>query len=75
MDLVVYGAEWCRPCQQTKKQLDELQVVYSYVDLQEANPHSFKNIPVVTLEQNGIIVEKFTGFDLERLKQFIEKLG
>ncbi|MBD4566801.1 NrdH-redoxin, partial [Xanthomonas citri pv. citri] len=31
--LTVYGADWCRDCLRTKRQLDELGVAYDYVDL------------------------------------------
>lgn len=31
--LTMFGADWCRDCVRTKKQLDELGVAYTYVDL------------------------------------------
>jgi glutaredoxin-like protein len=31
--ITMYGADWCRDCIRTKKQLDELGVEYRYVDL------------------------------------------
>lgn len=31
--ITVFGADWCRDCIRTKKQLDELGVEYTYVDL------------------------------------------
>lgn len=31
--ITMYGADWCRDCIRTKKQLDELGVAYTYVDL------------------------------------------
>ena len=31
--ITVYGADWCRDCIRTKRQLDELGVAYEYVDL------------------------------------------
>lgn len=51
----MFGAEWCSDCRRTKKQLDELGVTYTYVDL-EAEPAAADvareisgrmNIPVV----------------------------
>jgi mycoredoxin len=33
--ITMYGADWCRDCIRTKKQLDELGVAYTYVDLIE----------------------------------------
>ena len=35
--ITMFGADWCRDCIRTKKQLDELGVAYTYVDL-EADP-------------------------------------
>ena len=31
--ITMFGADWCRDCIRTKKQLDELGVEYTYVDL------------------------------------------
>jgi mycoredoxin len=31
--ITMFGADWCRDCIRTKKQLDELGVDYTYVDL------------------------------------------
>ncbi|WP_194397224.1 glutaredoxin family protein [Microbacterium atlanticum] len=31
--LTMFGADWCRDCIRTKKQLEELGVSYTYVDL------------------------------------------
>ena len=53
--LTMFGAAWCRDCVRTKKQLDDLGVDYTYVDL-EADPAAADvareisgrtNIPVV----------------------------
>jgi len=53
--ITMFGADWCGDCRRTKKQLDELGVGYSYVDL-EADPAAAEvareisgrtNIPVV----------------------------
>ncbi|MET9780470.1 glutaredoxin domain-containing protein [Nocardiopsis alba] len=30
----VYGADWCRDCRRTKKQLTELQVPFEYIDVE-----------------------------------------
>jgi mycoredoxin len=35
--ITMFGAEWCRDCRRTKKQLDGLGVTYTYIDL-EADP-------------------------------------
>jgi mycoredoxin len=53
--LTMFGAAWCRDCVRTKKQLDELGLAYTYIDL-EAEPAAADlareisgrtNIPVV----------------------------
>lgn len=31
--ITLFGADWCRDCIRTKKQLDELGIAYTYVDL------------------------------------------
>ena len=36
MDIVMYGADWCADCRRSKRLLDERQVAYSYVDLEQA---------------------------------------
>ena len=63
--LTVYGADWCRDCLRTKRQLDELGVAYDYVDL-VADPAQAdaaerisgrKNIPVVVFPDGDHQVE------------------
>lgn len=63
--LTVYGADWCRDCLRTKRQLDELGVAYDYVDL-VADPAQAdvaerisgrKNIPVVVFPDGEHQVE------------------
>lgn len=53
--ITMFGAAWCGDCRRTKKQLDELGVAYTYIDL-EADPAAADvakeisgrtNIPVV----------------------------
>lgn len=33
--VTMFGAEWCGDCRRTKKQLDELGVDYTYIDLEQ----------------------------------------
>lgn len=63
--LTMFGAEWCSDCRRTKKQLDELGVAYTYVDL-EADPSAADvakeisgrmNIPVVLYPDSSHHVE------------------
>lgn len=61
----MFGAQWCIDCRRTKKQLDELGVAYTYIDL-EAEPAAADvardisgrtNIPVVVYPDSSHHVE------------------
>lgn len=63
--LTMFGADWCRDCVRTKKQLDNLGVEYTYVDL-VADPAAADvardisgrtNIPVVLYPDASFQVE------------------
>ncbi len=63
--ITLFGADWCRDCIRTKKQLDELGIEYSYVDL-VADPAAADvareisgrtNIPVVLYPDSSHHVE------------------
>ncbi|MDO8383774.1 MAG: glutaredoxin domain-containing protein [Microbacterium sp.] len=63
--ITMFGADWCRDCIRTKKQLDELGVPYKYVDL-VADPSAADvardisgrtNIPVVLYPDASFQVE------------------
>lgn len=63
--ITMYGADWCRDCVRTKKQLDELGVGYDYINLvddpdkaQDAQAISGRtNIPVVVFPDGSHQVE------------------
>lgn len=63
--ITMFGADWCRDCIRTKKQLDELGIEYTYVDLVEdpaaadvAKEISGRtNIPVVVYPDSSHHVE------------------
>ena len=64
--ITMFGADWCRDCIRTKKQLDELGVEYTYVDL-VADPSAANvardisgrtNIPVVLYPDASFQVEQ-----------------
>jgi glutaredoxin len=70
--ITMFGADWCRDCVRTKKQLDELGVEYTYVDL-VADPAAADvareisgrtNIPVVVYPDASHHVEP-TNADVE----------
>ncbi|MFB8387046.1 glutaredoxin family protein [Microbacterium sp. NPDC055910] len=63
--ITMFGAEWCSDCRRTKKQLDDLGVTYTYVDL-ETDPKAADvardisgrtNIPVVVYPDTSHHVE------------------
>lgn len=65
MSISVYGADWCRDCIRTKRQLDELGVDYNYLDIvadpalaEQAKEISGRmNIPVVCYPDGSHQVE------------------
>ncbi|GAB3603070.1 glutaredoxin family protein [Microbacterium aureliae] len=63
--ITMFGADWCRDCVRTKRQLDELGVEYTYIDL-VAEPEAADvardisgrtNIPVVVYPDSTHHVE------------------
>ena len=63
--VTVFGADWCRDCIRTKKQLDSLGIEYTYIDL-VAEPSAADvakeisgrtNIPVVVYPDSSHHVE------------------
>ena len=63
--ITMFGADWCGDCRRTKKQLDELGVPYTYIDL-VADPAAADvakeisgrmNIPVVVYPDTSHHVE------------------
>jgi len=71
--ITMFGADWCRDCIRTKKQLDDLGVAYRYVDL-VADPAAADvardisgrtNIPVVVYPDQSHHVEPLNA-DVEQ---------
>lgn len=63
--ILMYGADWCRDCIRTKRQLDELGIGYQYINLVD-NPDAAEdarkisgrtNIPVVVYPDGAHQVE------------------
>jgi len=70
--ITLFGADWCRDCVRTKRQLDSLGIQYTYVDL-VADPTAADvareisgrtNIPVVVYPDSSHHVEP-TDVDVE----------
>ncbi|WP_251454479.1 glutaredoxin family protein [Microbacterium sp. Marseille-Q6648] len=75
--ITMFGADWCRDCIRTKKQLDQLGVEYTYVDL-VADPSAADvardisgrtNIPVVVYPDSTHHVEPSNADVEEKLKE------
>jgi len=50
VQVVVYGAEWCKDCRRSKQFLDAQQVVYTWIDI-KANP---EHIPTMQQYNGGV---------------------
>ncbi|MDT0182725.1 glutaredoxin domain-containing protein [Microbacterium sp. ARD31] len=75
--ITMFGADWCRDCIRTKRQLDQLGVEYTYVDL-VADPSAADvardisgrtNIPVVVYPDSTHHVEPSNADVEEKLKE------
>ena len=50
--ITVYGASWCGPCQAAKKYLNDRDIPYDYVDIDEnpeAMPEGYQSIPLIVV--------------------------
>lgn len=66
-----FGAEWCGPCRALKPVLEQLKAEYAgkatFVEYDvdnspvEAQQYSVTSIPLVVIEKNGVVVERFQG--------------
>lgn len=64
-EVTVFGAEWCGDCRRTSRQLQELGVAYTYVDVDADDAGREKaleiagrrNIPVVLFSDGNFLVE------------------
>ncbi|MFJ8855734.1 glutaredoxin family protein [Streptomyces sp. NPDC102437] len=73
----VYGADWCRDCRRTMRQLDDLSIEFDYIDVQadamavaEAKEISGRtNIPVVLYPDGSHHVEPTNPDVEEKLRQ------
>lgn len=79
--LIKFGAVWCNPCKQASKFLSEnfTSDQYEDVDVAEnetlARHFGIRNVPTFVLVNcNGDEIERFVGFDPQKIKQSIEKL-
>lgn len=80
--MLKFSASWCNPCNQASKYLKENVESTKYLEIdvsQEeslAKQYGVRNIPTfITLNQNGDTIDSFTGFNVPRIKQAIEKIS
>lgn len=74
--LTVYGADWCRDCLRTKRQLDDLGVAYDYIDVESVEGAADTargisgrtNIPVVVYPDGSHHVEPANADVEEKLR-------
>ncbi|MBU6245188.1 MAG: NrdH-redoxin [Actinomycetales bacterium] len=65
MTILMYGADWCGDCRRTKRQLDELGLDYSYLDVEHDDAlrdaavsiSGAQSIPVVVFPDGTHLVE------------------
>ena len=76
--VVVYGADWCRPCQKAKALLDNASVPFIFRDIEQNDDHKKyamsvqKTIPLVVIENDAGAAAIIGGLD--RLKEMEEVL-
>lgn len=65
-----FGAEWCGPCRMLAPMLEQIKSGYTNVkfesididiDYENVEKYSISSIPVVIIEKDGVILERFTG--------------
>jgi len=66
-----FGAEWCGPCRALKPVLEQLKTEYAekvtFIEYDvdnspnEAQQYNVTSIPLVIVEKDGVLVERFQG--------------
>ena len=77
MSIEMYGADWCGDCRRTKRQLDELGVEYSYLDVELDDAlreraiaiSGVQSIPVVVFPDGTHLVEPSNPAMLAKLAE------
>ena len=75
------SASFCNPCQQAKRYIKSIKAEdkVAYIDVEENEAlvaeYKIKNLPTfILLDFDGKEVERFVGFDKEKIDQMIENL-
>jgi len=81
MKLLKFSAEWCAPCKQLKKDLDNYLPNYPEIELIEmpiesnkdsAEYYNIRSVPtLVMLNENNQVLRTITGYNPKTLGQFL----
>lgn len=79
--LVKFGASWCNPCNQAQKFLDGQHPngLHTSLDITEneelAKSLGVRSLPTFCLyDSEGVLIDKFVGFDKERINKAINTI-
>jgi len=77
MQLLKFYADWCGPCKEQSRILEDFDSVpVKEIDIEEkgdlANKYNVRSIPTLILEDEGEIIENFVGLtDIEEIQENI----
>ncbi|KAK2956025.1 putative Thioredoxin [Blattamonas nauphoetae] len=80
--VVKFGAEWCGPCKQIKPEVERLaqanpSVLFLDIDVDQLKQlpevRTVAGIPEFRFWKNGAIVNKFSGANASKLKEYVNK--
>lgn len=79
MELIVLSQSGCRPCVNVKNFLDNQEVFYNVVDVQQnkeyIDKYNIMSTPVtILLDSEGNEVQRSSGFNPEELSELVSKL-
>ena len=81
--VVQFGASWCMPCKQLKPKVEKISlespdVVFAYVDIEEAQRFStesgVQSVPTVIGFHDSVEIDRVIGNNESAVKELLEKL-